>query len=62
MRRRVIDGALVVAAVVGALWLGYLIYHNHFGGHVERAERSLESDGDTLGIGALPAVGSDGRL
>lgn len=62
MRRRVIDGVLVIAAVVGAVWLGYLIYHNHFGGHVERAESSWEGAGDTPAIGAPPAVGSDGRL
>jgi hypothetical protein len=44
------------------VWLGYLIYHNHFGGHVERAESSWEGAGDTPAIGAPPAVGSDGRL
>jgi len=62
VRRRVIDGVLAVVAVVGAVWLGYLIYHNHFGGHVERAEPALENVGDTPAIGALPAIGSDGRL
>jgi hypothetical protein len=36
LRARAIDWLLILAALIGALWLGSLLYHNYFGGHVER--------------------------
>jgi len=49
VRSRVIDGVLVVAAVVGAGWLGNLVYHNHFGGHVERPDTSWQGSISSAG-------------
>jgi hypothetical protein len=40
----VIDFLLLAAAVVGALWLAALVYHNHLGGHVEGDEVAAPSD------------------
>lgn len=35
-RARIVDLLLLIAAILGALWLAALVYHNRFGGHVER--------------------------
>ena len=38
VRGRIVDYLLIAAAIIAALWLAALLYHNYFGGHVERAE------------------------
>ena len=38
MRGRIIDALLIIAVVIGVIWLGALVYHNHLGGHVDRGD------------------------
>jgi hypothetical protein len=42
VRGRIIDLILVIAAIIGVIWLALLIYHNHLGGHVERSPAVTE--------------------
>lgn len=43
MRGRIIDLILLIAAIIGVIWLALLIYHNHFGGHVGRQPAVAEN-------------------
>jgi hypothetical protein len=35
VRGRLIDILLLIVALIAAIWLALLLYHNYFGGHVE---------------------------
>lgn len=51
-RWRVLDVLLLIAALLGALWLAALLYHNHFGGHVERQDTG--EGGEAIGATMAP--------
>jgi hypothetical protein len=49
VRSRFTDAALIVIVLIGGAWLGNLVYHNHFGGHVERPDASWRGSISTAG-------------
>jgi len=45
VRGKLIDTLLIVAALIAAIWLATLVYHNRLGGHVEHPDAVAGNSG-----------------
>jgi len=52
VRGRIIDILLVIVAVIAAIWLALLLYHNYFGGHVQAPTEVGARDGSAAAFAA----------